>query len=154
MMQTMTSVSPALQTVVHWPHAKGGEDHCLARIYQCPDANIAVLSEIRSNSLNKGLIRDLAGATEALLPSLAQLQIDPGCVTWFIHHGPFSDYDTMWTLQREDWSQASFAWDGQHYQIDWANWENLSPTQVEALHQSIMIEPVLDVLNAIGWAQR
>lgn len=44
-MRTITSVPPLLQKIAHWPHTDGGEAHCLAQIYQRPDATVVVLCE-------------------------------------------------------------------------------------------------------------
>lgn len=65
--------------------------------------------------------------------------------------GSFSDYEP---LVREEWAQAGLNWNGQRYEVDWAQWKRLAPTQVEDLHHSIELVPVFEVLNAIGWTKR
>lgn len=150
-MQPKTSAPPLLQTILHWSHIEGGEAHCLTRIYQRFDAQIIVLSEIRSNDRHRALMLDLVGAANALIPSLSDLKLDPKSITWLIHHGAFSDYEP---LQHEEWGQASFLWNGSQYELDWNQWKSLQPSEIEALHQSIEIAPVFGVLNTIGWMQR
>ena len=158
-MPTMISAPPLIQTVLHWFHAEGGEAHCLAQIYQPSDTastspcakGIVVLSEIRSNDRHRALMLDLTGAANALTPSISHWKIDPKSVTWLIHHGVFSDYES---LQQEEWGQAGFVWNGSQYALDWAQWKSLQPIEVTALRQSIELAPVFEVLNTLGWTQR
>jgi len=158
-MQPQTSTLPLLQIILHWFHLKGGEAHCLARLYRQPDAastlacakGIVVLSEIRSNDRNQSLMLDLAGAANALIPYFSAWKIDPKSVTWLIHYGTFSDYEP---LQQEEWRQTGFFWNGSQYELDWNTWKSLQLIEIEALHQKIELAPVFEVLNKIGWAQR
>ncbi len=162
-MQPKTPTSPLLQTILHWFHSKGGETHCLARLYRQGNTvndgastpacakGIVVLSEIRSNDRHRALMLDLTGAANALIPTFSKWGIDCRSITWLIHHGLFSDYES---LQHEEWGQSGFLWSGSQYELDWNKWKSLQPNEVDELHQAIELAPVLDVLNMIGWEQR
>ena len=158
-MQPKTSNPPLLQTIVRWNHIKGGEAHCLARLYRQGDTGstspcakgIAVLSEIRSNDRHRSLILDLVGVANTLVPTFLNLDINPRSVTWLIQYGAFSNYELS---QREEWGQVGLVWNGSQYELDWNQWKTLQPMEIEALSQMIDLAPVFDVLNLIGWTQR
>lgn len=149
---THLSTSPTLQTILHWNHVRGRKAHCLARIYRSDEKGIVVLCKIRGSDRVAALMLDLAGAVNALVPTLISLGIDPSSVRWLIHYGPFSDYEP---LEQESWAEIAPAQqDDGCYSVDLASWKALEAEQVEALHQAIELTPVLDVLNVIGWTQR
>lgn len=145
------SVPPQMQTILRWDHINGGEAHCLARLYRQSDSEIVVLSEIRSNDRHRALMLDLTDAANALIPTLSNLRINPQFITWLIQHGAFSDYEP---LQREEWGQADFCWNGSQYEIDWKKWRTLQPSEIDELHHMIELAPVFEVLNTINWVER
>lgn len=147
----MSFVLPALQTIVHWSHLKGGEAHCLVRVYRLPDEqSLILLSAIRSNSVHQGLTLDLSGAANALQPSLEELGILPTAVIWIAHYGQFSHYDA---IGQESFFPVNLRWNGAVWEGSLAEMDRLSAATAHQLEQ-ILLTPVFDVLNTIGWTQR
>lgn len=145
----MTLTSTLHQTILHWLHQRGGEAHCLARLYKLSSQQvIVVLSSIRTNPLHQGLTLDMSGAANALQPTIEKLGLPPASVTWIAHHGQFSNYDA---LDQETFSLVTLKWDDGAWVGELTDWSLLPPATANQLKQTVELVPVLDVLEALDW---
>lgn len=148
----MNAISPLLQTIVYWQHSfqgqSEGEAHCLARVYRLPSQQgVVVFSALRDDE-RVGLILDLPGAANALLPTIASLNLDRSAVRWVSHHGSFSHYEA---LEQEEFCQVDLRWNGAAWEGSLTDIHVLSPAAVIELQKSIDLTSVFAVLLSIGF---
>jgi hypothetical protein len=141
-----------VDAVVCWPHHRGGEAHCLARVdvpgSQAPP--VVVVSEICSNPDDLGVVDDFAAVAVAVLTTVrSQVQIDPAAVVWLAHHGPFSYHDPAGP---ETFTHVPLRWDGERFHDDLADHRLLTSAEAtEMLSGDVVLDPVSDVLDELGW---
>ncbi|MBX7266803.1 hypothetical protein KIF24_12695 [Micromonospora sp. Llam7] len=139
-----------VSAVVHWTHRRGGDAHCLVRLYPRRDRVVAVASEIRSNEDSSGIADDMAGvAAKALDLAREHLDAEPHDVTWLAHHGPFSYYDAF---DPDTFTLVPLDWDGRRYHDNLENHRLLTGQQVYDLLDSRTLEPVPTALASLGWS--
>lgn len=141
-----------IKTILHWQHRRGGEGHCLARVYVHSDSGQigVLLSEIRSNDRVFGIAADFTGVVNALLDCLKEEMNTPlEQITWIAHYGRFSSYDA---IGEDRLLEGTFAWDRQKAVTDQTQqWIALK----EALNKLGIseLEPIYPVLREIGWTK-
>ncbi|MFD4208260.1 hypothetical protein ACFWRG_19970 [Micromonospora tulbaghiae] len=138
--------------VVSWHHRRGGQGHCLVRLYPFEGRVVAVVSEISSNDGRLGIADDMAGVASKVL-GLAQEHIDaePQNITWVAHHGAFSYYDAF---DPDTFTLVPLIWDGRRYQDNLQAHRLLTEQEVHGLLDGRTLEPVPTVLTDLGWPQR
>jgi hypothetical protein len=148
-----------IKTIVKWEGKPGRDPHCLARIYvnQQKGTAIALLSALRSNFWNySGVSLNMAMIASILIEILGkEIDILPNQIRWFIHYGPFSDFeanDGYTTIHEE-----RLMWMGMHYEQG----EELVRVVEDKFHERLkatgddfLMEPVLDVVRQLGWRER
>jgi hypothetical protein len=158
-----TDPTTIIKTIVHWQHQRGGEGHCLARVYFQSDTNLKIntlfvlLSEIRSNPRFTGMGADFGDVANALITCLHEnkllvLDIAMTDIYWIAHYGRFSSYDAVGD---DTFFHLALAWDGQRFQ-DLQKEQPLSIQAVQATLSSLNIlelESVYQALEAIGWTR-
>jgi hypothetical protein len=136
-----------LSGIVSWPHRRGGQAHCLARVF-IPRAGerrpTAVVSEIRSNPDGIGIIDDFPAVADAVLAAVGRTAtIAPAAITWLAHHGAFSYADIPGP---ETFTEVTLTWDGEHYQGDFTGHRLLTRPDHGAITANLALEPVASVL--------
>ena len=141
-----------VNAVVGWPHRRGGQGHCLVRLYPLDDQVVAVVSEISSNDDRLGIADDMAGvAGKALDLAQERLDAEPQNITWVAHHGAFSYYDAF---DPDTFTLVPLVWDGRRYQDNLQAHRLLTEQEVHGLLDGRTLEPVPTVLANLGWPQR
>jgi hypothetical protein len=140
-----------IKSILHWQHKRGGEAHCLIRIFICltqPKA-IAVISEIESNPPGLEVTDDFAGVAEALI-RLFRTDIESKLkdLVWVVHHGWFSFFEV---LNQETFTRVDLKWKGQHIECDLSDWHLLQASEIQILLDGIELEPVQEVLKDLDW---
>ncbi|MFF5565236.1 hypothetical protein ACFY7Z_10810 [Streptomyces sp. NPDC012623] len=89
------NTNPPVSALVNWTHTLGRPAVCLGRLIVPATAPtpVVVLSEIAQNPDALGISGDFPAAATAAWAALAAPHTDPGKVSWYAHHGPFSSYD-------------------------------------------------------------
>lgn len=101
--------------ILSWTHRYGSTTSCLARprdpaAVDCLLLTV-VLSELRGQPRGHYVLSDVAGAANSARAQLVPGSVDPGAITWLVHHGEFSSADPTgpesltrvdlhWTLDR------------------------------------------------------
>ena len=148
-LRTLPSGGQEFAAIVHWQHQRGGEAHCLARVYlSASGPPVAIISEIRSNPEGRGIASDLPAVAEVLLTK-APFAIEPAEVIWITHFGLFSYYDSY--NPRDTFVSAPMSWDGHRYHDDLRNHRRMTETEVIAALGGAHPEPVPEVLARLGW---
>lgn len=141
-----------VDAVVSWAHRRGGQGHCLVRLYPFDGRVVAVVSEIRSNDDRFGIADDMDGvAGEALDLAREHLDAEPQDITWIAHHGAFSYYDAF---DPDTFTLVPLVWDGRRYQDNLQAHRLLTDQEVRDLFDGRTLEPVPTVLTNLGWPQR
>jgi len=141
-----------VDAVVGWPHRRGGQGHCLVRLYPFDGRIVAVVSEISSNDDRLGIADDMGGvAGEALDLARAHLDAEPQGITWIAHHGAFSYYDAF---DPDTFTLVPLVWDGRRYQDNLQAHRLLTEQEVRDLLDGRTLEPVPTVLTNLGRPQR
>ncbi|MER7164911.1 hypothetical protein ABT336_02380 [Micromonospora sp. NPDC000207] len=152
----MTSNLPAvrqpdghLNAMVTWQHRRGGQAHCLVRLYPSDGRVVAVASEISSNDDRYGIADDMSGvAAKALHLVQEQFNADPHSITWLTHHGAFSYYDAF---DPDTFTLIPLSWDGRCFQDNLEAHRLLTEGEVRGLLGGRNLEPVPRVLANLGW---
>ena len=142
-----------IKTVLYWNHARGGEAHCLARLYlwQLTQRKaIVVISEIQSNPPGLDITNDFAGVVEALRQVFREdIENRLEDLVWVVHHGAFSYRET---LDQETFTRVDVKWKGQVMKEDVSDWHLIKETEVEALLDGVVLQPVQEALKDLGCA--
>jgi hypothetical protein len=136
------------RTILEWQHRRGGDAHCLAQLIIVPaGCPVAVLSELRSNTDNRGIMSDFAGVAQTLLTAVRPtVDLPPADVVWIAHHGAFSYYEAAGP---ETYVLMPLRWDGEHYHAVGDD-RRLDPAELaDALHGTAL-EPVPAALAELG----
>lgn len=153
-----TPTATVIKTIAHWPHQRGGEGHCLARIYFDLSSGVAIalLSELRSNSRATAMGVDFGDVASALIPCLKKvgLTIEESAanIQWIAHYGQFSFWDTTGD---DTFIQVFLAWEGQQF-IDLGEERRLNQQEVLALLNPfgvVELESVYRALADLDWTK-
>ena len=139
------------QTILFWQHPEG-QAHCLARVHFPPRGPVvAIVTEIRSNPRELGMGLDFPRLAEALLRRLpAGVSVQPAEIIWTSQFGEFSYWYEALDAP-EAILRITLDWDGQHYAGDLDGHHILTPGERDELLGEILLEPVPDVVAALGW---
>ncbi len=138
-----------VSAIVHWPHRRSGQAHCLIRLYPLAGRVVAVASEIRSNDDRHGIADDMAGvAAKALDLAQEHVNAEPANIIWLAHHGAFSYHDAF---DPDTFTLIPLTWDGQRYQDNLETHRLLTEQQVHDLLDGRSLEPVPRALASLGW---
>lgn len=144
----------SIAAILHWWHQRGGEAHCLVRIYVYPALSkaLAIISELRSNPYGRGITSDFNGIANALIQLLGlEREVSPENIIWIEHYGKFSYSDA---LDEEAFSQVDLKWNGQSFKSQASDWHLLNPSEVTTILGDLELEPVPQVLEKLGWKQK
>jgi len=138
-----------VDAVVGWPHRRGGQGHCLVRLYPFDGRVVAVVSEISSNDDRLGIADDMGSvAGEAFDLAREHLDAEPQDITWIAHHGTFSYHDAF---DPDTFTLAPLVWDGERYQDNLQAHRLLTDQETHDLLGGCTLEPVPTVLINLGW---
>ena len=140
-----------MSRILQWVHSRGGAAHCLARVFLDTPAGapIVVLSEIRSNPDECGLVGDFAGAANALIDSLrGMIRLAPAQLVWLAHHGAFSYFENVGD---ETFMRVDIKWDGERFYGSYEEQHPLSDAEVARLLGEVELKPVPAALAELGW---
>ncbi|POX40887.1 hypothetical protein C3486_11900 [Streptomyces sp. Ru73] len=142
---------PHFTGVVDWRHRRAGAAHSLVRAVHDPAARqtVVVVSELASNPADRGITDDFGSVADAVVPVLrGELAQDLGTVVWIAHFGEFS-YDDP--TGPETFHRIEVTGDaGSGHQDDLRGDRALSAQEVEALLKGRRLDPVPQVLTALG----
>jgi hypothetical protein len=135
-------------TILEWQHRRGGDAHCLAQLVFLPAGPpVAVLSELRSNTDNRGIMSDFAGVAETLLSTARPVvELPPAEVVWIAHHGAFSFYEAAGP---ETYLLMPLNWDGEHYHAVGED-RRLEPAELAETLRGAALEPVPEAVAQLG----
>ncbi|MFD2467682.1 hypothetical protein [Amycolatopsis silviterrae] len=149
-MTTTSAGARQFQAVLQWRHPDGPA-HCLLRVHLPGEGQAtAVVSQVRSNSDDRGIgmfFPDVAGSALAALPPDAVG--DPGTMVWIAHYGEFSSYDSY--AAPEVFVRVALGWDGTRFHGDLEGQDVLSREDADRLLAGVVLDPVPEVLGELGW---
>jgi len=137
-----------LLMILQWQHRRGGDAHCLAQlILPRGGPPVVVLSELRSNTDNRGIMSDFTSVAEALLATPGSpVELPPADIVWIAHHGAFSYYEAAGP---ETFVLMPLHWDGEHYHAVGED-RQLEPPEVVNTLRGTDLEPVPAAVAQLG----
>jgi hypothetical protein len=143
-----------IATIVRWQHQRGGEAHCLVRLYVYSSSQkaLAIVSELRSNPYGSEIGSDFHGLANTVIRLLGkQIEVSPENIIWIEHYGKFSYYDAT---EQEAFSRVDLKWNGQFFTSQSSDWHLLQQDRLQALLGEIDLISVPTVLSQLGWQQK
>ncbi|MFE7752117.1 hypothetical protein [Streptomyces sp. NPDC057428] len=143
------TTNPPVSALVTWTHTLGRPAICLGRLIMpaTAPAPVVVLSEIAQNSDALGISGDFPAAATAAWAVLAAPHTDPGQVSWYAHHGPFSSYDPTGP---ETLTEVTLTHDGASFHGDLVGHRLLSSLDTHRLLEQWQLDSVAVALGKLG----
>ncbi|RUQ02716.1 hypothetical protein D8M34_17810 [Microbacterium sp. HSID17254] len=146
----------ASDAILSWPHRCGANTSCLARLRGTRDPAATdrllltvVLSELRGQPRGHYVLSDVAGAANSARAQLVPGSVDPGAITWLVHHGDFSSADPTGP---ESLTRVDLHWTLDRYSVPaWDEVTRLDYDDSRRLLDELLLRPVDEVLAAIPW---
>ena len=146
----------ASDAILSWTHRYGSTTSCLARLRGTRDPAAAdrllltvVLSELRGQPRGHYVLSDVAGAANSARAQLVPGSVDPGAITWLVHHGEFSSADPTGP---ESLTRVDLHWTLDRYSVPaWDEVTRLNYDNSRQLLAELRLRPVDEVLAAMPW---